>query len=111
MDLYQLFKTRRPIIGVVHLLPLPTSPRWGGSLKAIIDRAEQEAVALASGGIDGIIVENFFDAPFTKSQVDPAIVSAMTIVVQRIQNLVTVPIGLNVLRNDARSAIAIASCT
>ncbi|MFN6484088.1 MULTISPECIES: photosystem I biogenesis protein BtpA [unclassified Nostoc] len=110
MDLYQIFKTRSPIIGVVHLLPLPTSPRWGGSLKAVIDRAEQEAAALASGGVDGLIVENFFDAPFTKNQVDPVVVSAMTIVVQRIQNLVTLPIGLNVLRNDAKSAIAIASC-
>ena len=110
MDLYQIFKTRSPIIGVVHLLPLPTSPRWGGSLKAVIDRAEQEAAALASGGVDGLIVENFFDAPFTKNQVDPVVVSAMTIVVQRIQNLVTLPIGLNVLRNDAKSAMAIASC-
>ncbi|MDZ8028249.1 MAG: photosystem I biogenesis protein BtpA [Nostoc sp. SerVER01] len=110
MDLYQLFKTRSPIIGVVHLLPLPTSPRWGGSLKAVIDRAEQEAAALASGGVDGMIVENFFDAPFTKNQVDPVIVSAMTMVVQRIQNLVTLPVGLNVLRNDAKSAMAIASC-
>ncbi len=110
MDLYQLFKTRSPIIGVVHLLPLPTSPRWGGNLKAVIDRAEQEAAALASGGVDGIIVENFFDAPFTKNQVDPAVVSAMTVVVQRIQNLVTQPIGLNVLRNDGKSALAIASC-
>ncbi|MEH2246218.1 photosystem I biogenesis protein BtpA [Nostoc sp.] len=110
MDLYQLFKTRSPIIGVVHLLPLPTSPRWGGSLKAVIDRAEQEAAALASGGVDGMIVENFFDAPFTKNQVDPVVVSAMTIVVQRIQNLVTLPVGLNVLRNDAKSAMAIASC-
>jgi uncharacterized protein len=110
VDLYQLFKTRTPIIGVVHLLPLPTSPRWGGSLKAVIDRAEQEALALASGGVDGIIVENFFDAPFTKSQVDPAVVSAMTVVVQRIQSLVPLPIGLNVLRNDARSGLAIASC-
>ncbi|MGH7999552.1 MAG: BtpA/SgcQ family protein, partial [Brasilonema sp.] len=63
MDLYQLFKTRIPIIGVVHLLPLPTSPRWGGSLKAVVDRAEQEAPALASGGVDGLIGENFFDAP------------------------------------------------
>ncbi len=108
MDLYQLFKTRSPIIGVVHLLPLPTSPRWGGSLKAVIDRAEQEAAALASGGVDGLIVENFFDAPFTKNQVDPVVVSAMTIVVQRIQNLVTLPIGLNVLRNDGKSAMAIA---
>jgi membrane complex biogenesis BtpA family protein len=110
VDLYQLFKTRTPIIGVVHLLPLPTSPRWGGSLKAVIDRAEQEATALASGGVDGILVENFFDAPFPKNQVDPAVVSAMTVVVQRIQNLVTLPIGINVLRNDARSAMAIASC-
>jgi membrane complex biogenesis BtpA family protein len=79
-------------------------------MKAVIDRAEQEALALASGGVDGIMVENFFDAPFTKSQVDPAVVSAMTVVVQRIQNLVPLPIGLNVLRNDARSALAIASC-
>lgn len=110
MDLYQLFKTRKPIIGVVHLLPLPTSARWGGSLKAVIDRAEQEATALASGGVDGLIVENFFDAPFTKNQVDPAVVSAMTVVVQRIQNLVTLPVGLNVLRNDGKSAMAIASC-
>jgi len=110
MDLYQLFKTQIPVIGVVHLLPLPTSPRWGGSLKAVIDRAEQEAVALASGGVDGIIVENFFDAPFTKNCLDSAVVSAMTVIVQRIQNLVTLPIGLNVLRNDALSAMAIASC-
>ncbi|MBP5973171.1 BtpA/SgcQ family protein [Brasilonema sp. CT11] len=110
MDLYQLFKTRTPIIGVVHLLPLPTSPRWGGSLKAVVDRAEQEATALASGGVDGIIVENFFDAPFPKNQVDPAVVSAMTMLVQRIQNMVTLPVGINVLRNDARSAMAIASC-
>lgn len=110
MDLYQLFKTRKPIIGVVHLLPLPTSARWGGSVKAVIDRAEQEATALASGGVDGLIVENFFDAPFTKNQVDPAVVSAMTVVVQRIQNLVTLPVGLNVLRNDGKSAMAIATC-
>jgi len=109
VDLNQLFKTPNPIIGVVHLLPLPTSPCWGGSLKAVIDRAEQEATALASGGVDGIIVENFFDAPFTKSQVDPAVVSAMTLVIQRLMNLVTLPLGINVLRNDAQSALAIAT--
>jgi uncharacterized protein len=110
VDLKQTFKTANPVIGVVHLLPLPTSPRWGGSLKAVIDRAEQEATALASGGVDGIIVENFFDAPFTKECVDPAVVSAMSLVIQRLMHLVTLPIGVNVLRNDARSAIAIATC-
>lgn len=111
VDLKQIFKTPNPIIGVVHLQPLPTSVRWGGNLKAIIGRAEQEATALASGGVNGIIVENFFDAPFAKDEVDPAVVSAITLVVQRLMNLVTLPIGVNVLRNDGKSAMAIASCT
>jgi uncharacterized protein len=111
VNLQQIFNTTQPIIGVVHLLPLPTSARWGGSLSAIIDRAEQEAVALASGGVNSIIVENFFDAPFPKSRVDPAIVSAMTTIVSRLRALVSMPIGINVLRNDSLSAMAIASCT
>jgi membrane complex biogenesis BtpA family protein len=110
VDLNQIFPTKNPIIGVVHLLPLPTSARWGGSLKAVIERAEQEATALAAGGIDGIIVENFFDAPFTKDQVNPAVISAMTLIVDRLMNLVVVPVGINLLRNDAKGALAIASC-
>lgn len=110
MNLRQVFKTSNPIIGVVHLQSLPTSPRWGGDLKAVRARAEQEAAALASGGVDGIIVENFFDAPFTKGPADPAVVSAMSLIVHRLMNLVTLPFGINVLRNDAHSAIAIASC-
>jgi uncharacterized protein len=111
VNLKQIFNTTQPIIGVVHLLPLPTSARWGGSLNAIIDRAEQEAVALVSGGVSGLIVENFFDAPFPKSRVDPAVVSAMTTIVMRLMELVSIPIGINVLRNDSLSAMAIASCT
>jgi uncharacterized protein len=110
VDLTQIFKTLNPVIGVVHLLPLPTSPRWGGDLKVVIDRAEQEATALASGGVHGIIVENFFDAPFPKNAVDPAVVSAMTLVIHQLKQMVTLPIGINVLRNDARSALAIAAC-
>jgi membrane complex biogenesis BtpA family protein len=106
----KIFGTKNPVIGVVHLLPLPTSARWGGSLKAVVERAEQEATALAAGGVDGIIIENFFDAPFTKDNVDPATISSMTLIVDHIMNLIMLPIGLNVLRNDAKSALAIASC-
>lgn len=111
MDLIRTFNNAQPIIGVVHLLPLPTAPRWGGSLQAVIERAEQEAVALAAGGADAIMIENFFDAPFPKDAADPAVVSAMTTVVQHLQTLVALPLGINVLRNDARSALAIAACT
>lgn len=111
VELKQLFKTNNPVIGVVHLAPLPTSPRWKGKLNEVIARAEQEATALAAGGVDGIIIENFFDAPFVKDCVDPATVSAMTLIVDRLKGMVMLPIGINVLRNDARSAMAIATCT
>ncbi len=111
MDLKQIFKTNNPILGVVHLAPLPTTPRWTGKLAQVIARAEQEATALAAGGVDGIIIENFFDAPFAKERVDPAVVSAMTLVVDRLKGMVMLPIGINVLRNDAHSAMAIATCT
>lgn len=77
----------------------------------MIARAEQEATALASGGAHGLIVENFFDVPFAKNRVDPAVVSAMSLVVEHLKQLVTLPIGINVLRNDAYSALAIAACT
>ncbi len=99
------------MIGVVHLLPLPGSPRWEGSLAQVFARAEQEATALATGGVDGLIIENFHDVPFTKGPVDPAVVSAMSLAVKRVRQLVDLPIGVNVLRNDANSALAIASCT
>jgi|TARA_B100000524_G_scaffold23215_1_gene11847 membrane complex biogenesis BtpA family protein len=109
VDLIQIFNTTKPIIGVVHLLPLPTSARWGGSLTTVIERAEQEATALAAGGVHGIILENFFDTPFTKDKVDPAVISAMTLIVDRIKNLVVIPVGINLLRNDSIGAMAIAS--
>jgi membrane complex biogenesis BtpA family protein len=109
VELNQIFQTPHPIIGVVHLLPLPTSARWGGNLHSVIERAEQEAAALAAGGVDGIIIENFFDAPFAKNKVDPAVVSSMTLIIDRLMNLVMLPVGINVLRNDAQSALAIAS--
>lgn len=111
VELKQIFKTDCPVIGVVHLFPLPTSPRWKGKLNGVIARAEQEATALAAGGVDGIIIENFFDAPFSKDCVDPAVVSAMTLIVDRLKGMVMLPIGINVLRNDAKSAMAIATCT
>jgi membrane complex biogenesis BtpA family protein len=109
--LKDIFGTNKPVIGVIHLLPLPGSPRWGGNIETVIQRAEQEAAALASGGVHGIIVENFFDAPFTKNKVDTATACAMSLSVQRIMAICDLPVGINVLRNDGLSALAIALST
>jgi membrane complex biogenesis BtpA family protein len=107
--LHELFGTPKPVIGVVHLLPLPGSHRYGGDMEAVFERAEQEAAALASGGVHGIIVENFFDAPFTKGRVDTATACALSLVAKRIMGIAQVPLGINVLRNDGMTAIAVAA--
>jgi membrane complex biogenesis BtpA family protein len=107
-----LFRPRHKLlIGVVHLKPLPGSPRWAGDLEAVIDFAVADARAYERGGVNAIIIENFGDAPFTKSSVAVETVAAMTAAGRAVRATVKVPIGFNVLRNDARSALAVcAAC-
>ena len=102
------FGEGRIFIGVVHLPALPGSPRWAGSMDRVLDRAEKEALALQGGGADGIIVENFGDAPFRIGRVDPETVAGMTLAVNRIRQVTALPLGINMLRNDAGSALAVA---
>jgi membrane complex biogenesis BtpA family protein len=98
----------KPLIGMVHLGALPGSARWAGSLDEVLGRAVADAEALAEGGADGIMVENFFDAPFHKSAVPPVTVAAMTAAALAIRAAVSLPLGVNVLRNDACAALSIA---
>jgi len=104
----ELFGTNKPVIGVIHLLAMPGSPGFNGQLDIAFERAEQEAASLASGGVNGIIIENFFDVPFTKGRVDTSTACAMTIAAQRVKAISGLPLGINVLRNDAKTALAIA---
>jgi membrane complex biogenesis BtpA family protein len=97
------------LIGVIHLLPLPGSPRYGGSVPQVLDAATRDAAALSQAGFDGIIIENYGDAPFAKGPVGPETVAAMTAAGRRVRGIAPqVPIGINVLRNDARAALAVA---
>jgi membrane complex biogenesis BtpA family protein len=109
--LQELFATDKPVIGTIHLLPLPGSHRFAGNVEAICERAEQEAAAFTSGGAHGLIVENFFDAPFAKNHVDTATACAMAIVTKRIMSITSIPVGINVLRNDALTAVSVAVTT
>lgn len=99
----------RAVIGVVHLLPLPGAPRWGGDFALVLDRARTDLLALAVGGVDAAIVENFGDVPFRASAVDPETVVAMARIVTELRPLTSLPLGVNVLRNDAAAALAIAA--
>lgn len=93
---------------MVHLPPLPGSPQSSLPLSACEESAVRDAVALADGGADGLIIENFGDAPFRPGRVDPHTVASMTRIGLRIRTEVDLSIGVNVLRNDALSALGIA---
>ncbi len=102
---------RKVLIGVVHLRPLPGSPRWGGDLKSLIAFAVNDALAYEKGGAHAVFIENFGDVPFTKSSVAPETVAAMTAAGCAIRAAVKLPMGFNVLRNDAQAALALcAAC-
>lgn len=101
------------LVGTIHLLPLPGSARGGpaSAIDEIIERAQRDALAYADGGFDAVIVENFGDVPFAKDRVGPHVVAAMTRAVAAVREAVGIPIGVNVLRNDVGSAVAIAAMT
>jgi len=99
------------IIGMVHVAALPGAPMYGGSMQAIVDAALRDARALRDGGCDAIAFENFGDRPFFKGCVPAETVAALTRVIAEVASEVALPFGVNVLRNDAASAIAIAAAT
>lgn len=106
-----LWGGRKPVVGVIHLLPLPGAPGWGGSMEQVQDRCLRDALILLRGGVDGLLVENFMDAPFYPGPVPPETLAAVAVLTRSVVEVAGVPVGVNVLRNDARGALGIAAAT
>src|SRR5437867_8835224 len=100
----------KAVFGMVHLAPLPGAPLFGGSIDAVVEAAVNDARALAAGGCDGVVFENFGDRPFRK-HVDPETIAAMTRVILEASRDLHLPFGVNALRNDARAALGIGAAT
>jgi len=99
------------LIGVVHLPPLPGSPRWRGDIESVLRFAVEDARAYERGGAHALFIENFGDIPFTKGAVGHETVAAMCAAGRAIRDAVKLPFGFNVLRNDARAGLALcAAC-
>ncbi|WP_297498328.1 BtpA/SgcQ family protein [Thermococcus sp.] len=98
---------RKPLIGMVHLNPLPGSYRYDGDLDGVIESAIRDAKTIEEAGFDAIMIENFGDVPFPK-YVDKTAVAVFTAVAKEIRDEVSLPLGINVLRNDGIAAYSIA---
>ncbi len=97
---------------MLHAPPLPGSIRGELPPDVAIERAVEvvlaSALAAVDGGADALLLENYGDAPFAPGRVQPHVVSVLTLLAQRVRAEVDLPIGINVLRNDACAALAVA---
>ncbi len=112
-------KTRKmisPLIGVIHLPPLPGAPGASNlhpteALRRAGSVAIEEARLLSKAGFGALILENFGDSPFYGKSVPPETVASLAVIAAAVREVTSVPIGINVLRNDAKAALAIAAVT
>ncbi|GGV37876.1 BtpA/SgcQ family protein [Actinomadura sp. LOL_016] len=104
----ELFGTRKVVIGVVHLPPLPGSPHYEGvPLDEICAFAIEEARAYLDGGCHGVIVENHWDIPFLKpGEHGYETAAAMAVVTDRVRHATGGRTGVSVLSNAAECSIA-----
>ena len=101
------FLKENPIIGMVHLLPLPGSPKYGGSIEEIREQAINDVKALLNGGIRSIIIENFNDNPYDDC-IDDFSFAVMAIIASEIKNTFDCKIGINIHFNDVEKEFALA---
>lgn len=96
---------------MVHLGPLPGSPGFQGDFDELLAVAESDAAVLAEAGFQAIMVENFGDAPFYADDAPKVTIATLTAAVNAVYRASRLPVGVNVLRNDALGALAVAAAT
>jgi len=110
-SLSDLFKTEKPVIGMVHLWPLPGAPGYTGyGMRKITDEALRDAELLVDGGVDGLMVENMWDLPYYAGagHIKPESMTAQAVVASRIVEQFDLPVGINVIHNGGTDCLAIA---
>lgn len=98
---------KRPVIGMVHSLPLPGTARYHGAMSQIASQAVNDALTLERAGVDAVMVENMGDDPFAV-ELDHAQITALATVATLVRQAVTIPVGVDAAINDYKTAISIA---
>ncbi len=107
MKFGQLFP-RKPIIGMIHMPPLPGAPSNTMSMKDLTEFALSEAEKLEHAKLDACIVENVGDVPLFKERLPPYSVAAMANVTREVVGHTKMKVGVNMLRNACEEALSVA---
>ncbi|MGD1816321.1 MAG: BtpA/SgcQ family protein [Pleomorphochaeta sp.] len=114
-DLLKIFEKKKPIIGMVHLRPLPGSPKYNSTdmgMKEIIRIAVEEAKILQDAGVDGVQVENIWDYPYQKGEtIAKSTVASLAVATNEVITALNIPVGVNCHMNGAPESMACAVAT
>jgi uncharacterized protein len=105
----RVFRASKALIGMIHVPALPGAPRCSMNFEEIRGFVLADSAALAEGGVDGLLIENFGDVPFYASRVPPHTIAFLSALAFEVKTRFLLPLGINVLRNDGMAAIAIAA--
>lgn len=109
--LKETFGHEKPIIAMVHLLPLPGSPLYDakGGMPKIIEAAAEDIEALQKGGVDALMFGNEGDRPYLL-KASPAALASYAFILGEIKSQIRLPFGVNYLWDPVASvALAVAS--
>ena len=106
----EIFAKPKPVIAMVHLPPLPGTVGYTGySTQEIVDFALRDAETLVACGVDGIMVENMWDVPFTAHErIEPEQMCSQAVAAAAVVKAVNLPVGINVVHNGGRITLSIA---
>ncbi len=106
-DFRLLFPTPCPVIGMIHLPPLPGYPESIG-IEYAIRHAIADLRVLEDGGVDGVLIENEYDRPH-RIAAAPETIAAMTSITRAVvQESESVVVGCEILLNDPKASLAVA---
>ena len=110
-NFYKLFKTKKPIIAMVHFPALPGSPLYNDKkgLDFIYQSIEKDLTNLQKAGVDAVMFGNENDRPY-ELKVNRATLSTMSFMIGKLSRKISIPFGVNVLW-DPISTIALAVST
>ena len=104
----KVLKLHKPIVGMIHVEALPGTPKYKGDIKAVINKAKEEAKIYKQGGIDVLMIENMHDIPYLNRNVGPEIDTLMAIILYEIKNQSQLPAGIQILAGANKQALAAA---
>ena len=96
------------LIGVLHLPALPGAPGAAIPIEDVARHAVEDALILQDLGFTALMVENFHDVPFPAGDAAPETIASMAVVARAVGEAIRIPLGIQVLRNDALASLGIA---